>query len=140
MKRKWMLLMIIAVSVLLTGCASSADHEPMWEDEEFYSDENTDLANPDPVTNDPVDQGGTVTNDSDAPALPNRKIIFEAAMHMAVLDPDQVYEDVMDTIGTYTAYVEGADITSTRYILTIRVLSSEFDDLVEDLKTTGELV
>ena len=139
--KKWMIIVLVGLGVLLTGCANMADeYDPAWQDEDPYTDENTDLKSPDPVTEDPVEQGGTVTSDSDAPALPNRKIIYEAAMHMAVLDPDQVYDDVMDTIGTYTAYVEGADITTSRYILTIRVLSSEFDALVEDLKTTGELV
>lgn len=141
MKKTWILTILISLGLLLSGCASDAEYDPsMIDDEGGYQDDNTDLPNPDPVNEDPVEQGGTVQSDSALPELLNRKIIYEADMEMAVLDPDTVYDDVMDTIATYTAYVEAATITTERYRLTIRVLSSEFDDFIDDVKTTGELV
>ena len=141
MKKTLLLSLLLALGLFLSGCSMADEHDPLMEDyDPGYSDENTDLEDKTPVVEDPVEQGGTVTSDADAPALPTRKIIYEASMHMAVLDPDAVYDDVMDTVATYTAWVESADITNSRYILTIRVLSSEFDDLVEDIKTTGDLV
>ena len=141
MNKTWILTLLIGLAILLSGCSAEADYDPsMIEDESGYQEDNTDLPNPDPSSEDPIEQGGTVQSDSDLPALLNRKIIYEADLEMAVLDPDSVYEDVMDTIDTYTAYVEAANITTERYRLTIRVLSSEFNAFLDDVKTTGELV
>jgi predicted nucleic acid-binding Zn-ribbon protein len=137
--KRWTILMLLGVTMLLAGCAS-ADHEPVWEEEPGFNDDNSDLPDPDPQPQEPVDQGGDVVQDSDVPALATRKIIYRADLHMRVTDPTAVYNNVLSQIATYTAYVEAADITTDEYELTIRVLSSEFDAFVEAIKTNGELV
>jgi hypothetical protein len=138
--KKLIIAITIGLGLLLSGCGSmEAEYDPVYE-EEYFNDENTDQESPDPVINDPQDQGGGVETDNAAPEFENRKIIYRANLIMAVMDPTAVYEDVVDTIANYTAYVEEADITTNRYEITVRVLSSEFDDFVEDIKTNGELV
>ena len=106
-----------------------------------FNENDTELQDPDPVVEESNDQGGSETDSSNpAPPLDDRKIIYRANLHMSVTDPTTVYNSVLSTIDTYTAYIEEADITTNRYEVTIRVLSTEFDEFVEDLKTNGELV
>lgn len=139
--KKGLLLVLIGLGLLLSGCASEMSYEPeYYEGEGEYQDENTDLDDPDPVINEPQEEGGNVTVDSAAPELENRKIIYTADLEIKVENPAQTYNELLATIGTYTAYVETAGITTNRYRLTIRVLSSEFDDFVEDISTDGEIV
>lgn len=128
--------------VVLSGCGASEDVEYEKYNEENFKNTETDLQDPDPVVNEEENQGGNSTeNDpSPAPELENRKIIYRANLHMSVESPTTVYNNVLTTIDNYTAYIEEADVTSNRYEVTIRVLSDEFDDFVEDLKTEGDLV
>lgn len=137
--KRWTILAMLILILTLSGC-SSADSEPVWEEEPGYSEDDNQLEDPEPDTNVPEDQGGDVVQDSDVPALANRKIIYRANLHMSVLDPTNVYNNVLAQMTSYTAYVEEADITTDRYELTIRVLSTEFDAFVEAIKTNGELV
>ncbi len=139
MKKFLVILLMGAFVFAMSGCSAdemSEDYEPEYG----FNDEDTSLTDPDPVVEDAKEQGGDVVEDNDAPELENRKIIYEADLEMAVLNPTEVYNDVLDTIDSYTAYIEEADITSNHYEVVIRVLSSEFDAFVEDVKTNGELV
>ena len=138
--KKYLVIVMIVLGIALSGCGSSADYSYEEDPNSGFNDEPTDLENPDPVIDEADDQGGDTVEDNAAPALENRKIIYRANLEMAVTDPTSVYNEVLTTIGSYTAYIEEADITTNRYEITIRVLSTEFDDFVEDLKTSGELV
>jgi hypothetical protein len=140
--KKGLFVLLLGVGLLLSGCASGEmDYEPAYyEGEGEYQDENTDLDDPDPIVNEPQEEGGNVEVDSAAPELENRKIIYTADLAIKVENPVQTYNTLLETIGAYTAYVETAGITTDRYELTIRVLSSEFDDFVEEITTSGEIV
>ena len=141
--KKYLVIIMITLGFVLSGCSSSEMHDYDVEDQyEKSNDSESDLEDPDPIVNEAEDQGGDATESdpSPAPELENRKIIYKANLHMAVSNPTSVYNNILTTIDSYTAYIEEADITSNRYEVTIRVLSTEFDDFVEDLKTEGELV
>lgn len=139
--KKYLVVLMIVLGLVLSGCSSSNEAGDYEEPNSEFNDENTNLDNPDSVVEEPTNKGGESTNASNpAPPLENRKIIYSANLQMAVSDPTSVYNDVLTTIDTYTAYIEDANITTNRYSVTIRVLSSEFDDFVEELKTSGELV
>lgn len=140
--KKGLIGLLLVLSIVLSGCASKEanenyDYDPM---ENNYSDTNTQQKSPDPVVEEPTEQGGNVIDSQDTPTFENRKIIYRADLEMAVASPNTVYNNVLDTIANYTAYVEEADITYKRYAVTIRVLSSEFDQLIEDIETEGDIV
>ena len=144
-KMKKLIVVIMGVSILfLSGCSMA--EEPSYYEEEYYdgefSEEDSKIEDPAPEVNQPENQGGntSVLSNSDTPAQLNRKIIYRASLAMKVVDPSVTYNEITDTIGDYTAYVEEADISQDRYDITVRVLSSEFDQFVEDIKTSGELV
>lgn len=137
--KKYIVVIVLIIVLALNGCSkSSMDYS--YEEGLGYNNEDTKLETPDPIINEPTDQGGGVTNDSAVPALLNRKIIYRADLVMAVSNPTLVYNEVIITMGKYTAYVEEASITPKNYQIIIRVISSEFDTLIEDIKTSGELV
>ncbi|AIO18469.1 hypothetical protein KQ51_00589 [Candidatus Izimaplasma bacterium HR1] len=138
--KKYLLVIMVVLGIALSGCGSNYEGD-LYNEEPGFNDENTNLESPNPVIDEIDDQGGdAVTNDNAAPALEDRKIIYRANLEMAVINPTSVYNDVLQTIDSYTAYIEEADITTNTYEITIRVLSSEFDEFIEDLKTSGELV
>lgn len=140
--KKLSVVLLVILAITLSGCASDQSMDPEMEyyDEYGYNDENNQLNDPEEIIEDGQNQGGDVTNDAQAPSLENRKIIYKADLVMAVVNPTEVYNSVLTSLESYQAYIENANITSDLYVVTIRVLSSEFDALVEDLKTSGELV
>ncbi len=141
--KKLLILVMITLGIVLGGCsAKEADMSYEENPQVKFSDTETDLKDPDPVVEDAENQGGdaTETNPSPAPELENRKIIYNADLHISVSNPTMAFNNVLTVLGDYTGYIEEAEISKIRYNLTIRVLSSEFDDFVEDLKTEGELV
>lgn len=139
--KKIMYMIFLLGSVFVLGGCSSADYEPNYDPKDSgYDDTNTDVEEPAPENNVPEIAGGDVFQDPDIPALLDRKIIYRANLEMLVLEPDTVYDDIISVLDSYSAYVESADINSTRYMLKIRVLSVNFDDLVNEIKTSGDLV
>jgi hypothetical protein len=146
MKRKISLfVMIFVLGLLLTGCGSADKSDVYYGDE--YSEQDSTPQAPDYTNAEGSDgsegsssEGGDVIQSAAIPALENRKIIYTARLKMNAEDPSDIYNEVIDNLDTYSAYVESADITSTRYIVSIRVLSENFTDFVEEIKTTGEVV
>lgn len=138
--KKYLVIVMLVLTVVLSGCGSKAemDYEP--QEEYGFSNEDTELEDNTVIPENPTDQGGDVANDSDVPAFLNRKIIYTANLEMSVMNPTLVYNEVLDTVSTFTAYIEEADITTDNYKVTFRVLSTEFDEFVEALKTSGDLV
>lgn len=137
MKKKIILFMFVFIFMFtLSACSSN--------DVKFVSDEYglTD-SEPIPPTPEYIEaelSGGDVIQDADIPALLDRKIIYTASLTMESPEPETIYNDVIDSLGTYDAYVEAASITEDVYTLKIRVLSVNFTDFVEDIKTSGDLI
>lgn len=143
MKKKISLFILLFTAVLLlSGCASK-DESP----NEYYGDDygtvDTDPVAPDPVP--PVDNttgsdgGGDVLQSAVIPALENRKIIYTAYLTMDSDEPSEVYNGVLNSLDTYGAYIETESINSTRYVIKIRVLSVNFIDFIEEIKTSGDV-
>jgi len=139
MKFRNVLLLILFV-LFLTGCGAKADYDPAYEGGDDYSEEDTDPNPPAPVVDEAELDGGDVVHTADVPALENRKIIYTADLEMNSPEPESVYNDVLDVLDTYSAYVESANITSNLYLIKIRVLTENFTDFIEEIKTSGELV
>ena len=138
MKKK-ILIFIFTLSFIFTlaGCASPKDEAENYDD---YENTNTDPVAPPAEIVDPNLSGGDVILDADIPALLNRKIIYTAALTMESPTPETIYNNVIDNLALYDAYVESASINSTRYTIKIRVLSVNFTDFVEEIKTSGDLL
>jgi hypothetical protein len=154
MKRKISLFVLVFVlGLLLTGCGSS-DKAADYYGDEYYGDEYSSVDGEDGSANAPdisdtdgtdvpgesSTEGGDVIQSAAIPALEDRKIIYTARLKMNSETPSDIYNSVIDSLDTYSAYVESADITTTRYIVYIRVLSENFTEFVEEIKTTGEVV
>ncbi len=139
MKRSLLILIFTLLFVFtLVGC-SNMDSE-MAGSFDDYEEVNTDPVAPPADIVEANLAGGDVVQDADIPALLNRKIIYEASLTMEDPDPETIYNDVIDNLVTYDAYVESANITSTIYTIKIRVLSVNFTDFVDEIKTSGDLL
>ena len=139
MKKKILIFIFTIFFVFaLAGCAAES---PMVDgDFDDYENTNTDPVAPPAGVVDPVLSGGDVVQDADIPALLNRKIIYTAALTMESPTPETIYNNVIDNLALYDAYVESANITSTRYTVKIRVLSAHFTDFVDEIKTSRALL
>ncbi len=84
--------------------------------------------------------GGNIADFADNPVLANRKIIYIANLAILADDLDTVYDNITSKLVTYDAYIEEEEVTETRYEVTIRVLSTNLMDFVNDIKDSGELV
>ncbi len=151
MKRKISLFVLVFVlGFLLTGCGASDAENDRYYGDKYSGVNDTNGSAPDGstgvdgagdnVADESINKGGDVIQSAAIPALENRKIIYEARLRMNSEDPSVVYNNVIDSLDTYSAYVESADITTTRYVVYIRVLSVNFTDFVEEIKTAGEVV
>lgn len=145
MKRKISLFVLIfAFGLLLTGCGSADKASDRYYGDEYDVTDTEAEAPTGVIGGDSVDytstENGDVIQDATIPELENRKIIYTARLRMESVDPSIIYNNVIDSLDTYNAYVESADITSTRYVVYIRVLSENFTDFVEEIKTTGDVV
>lgn len=138
--KKLLLVLTIAFTVLLSGCSMDKAYEPGEYYGDDYSNNDTDPEAPAEEIVVPEIEGGDVVNSAAIPALLNRKIIYTASMAMTAEEPVVVYNSVIEDLDTYGAYVESANISQSRYVLKIRVLSTNFSDFVEEIKTTGDLV
>jgi len=139
MKKIMFVFVLITMIFVLSGCASS-DMAEYYENGDDYETEDTTPIEPAPTTTTDEIAGGEVFQDPNIPALLNRKIIYSATLEMLVEEPEDVYEDIIDVLDGYTAYIESADINGTRYIVKIRVLSENFDALINDIKTSGDVI
>ena len=140
MKRKISIfILLLGTLVLLAGC-SSKDLDGVAYNGDDYGTVDTEPVAPAPVIEDPDLSGGDVIQSAVIPALENRKIIYTANLSMTSDEPSEVYNTVINNLDTYSAYIESAQINSTKYIMKIRVLSVNFTDFVEAIKTTGDVV
>lgn len=136
--KKLLLIVVLLLTFSLVGCGSSDEPGNYYGDE--YYEENTDPEPPAPVIDDAELDGGEVIQSGDIPALLDRKIIYTASLSMTSPEPETIYNDLVSSLTTYEAYIESANITSTRYIVKIRVLSVNFTDFIEDIKESGDIV
>ncbi len=141
MKRKIFVLFVLLTSgILLSGCAMKDEAQYYDGDADEYSNVDTTQKEPAPEIDEPDINGGDVVLSADIPALENRKIIYTSSLLMEDPEPSEVYADVVALLDTYSAYIESANINSERYIVKIRVLSANFTDFVEEIKTSGDLL
>jgi len=139
--RKLILGLIIIATFALSGCSAKSDSvEPGDYYGDEYSNEDTNPVPPANEVESPELNGGDVVASADVPALLDRKIIYTAGLTMSSPNPEIIYNGVIEDLDTYTAYIESANITSTKYVVKIRVLSVNFTDFVEAIKTTGDVV
>ncbi len=140
MKRKASLFIaLFTVILLLSGCGLKDSVEDAYYGDD-YQLVDTEPKAPDPVIEDVDLAGGDVIQSAVIPALENRKIIYTAGLTMESDDPSVIYNNVIDNLDTYDAYIESAQINTTRYVVRIRVLSTNFTEFVEEIKTTGDVV
>ncbi|MFK5882946.1 MAG: DUF4349 domain-containing protein [Candidatus Izemoplasma sp.] len=136
-KRILILITFLSLILIMAGCGSDYD-DVYYEDS--YQEVDTEPVAPDPVVTTPDLAGGETVQTAAVPALENRKIIYIASLNMESPDPEAIYNNVIDNLDTYTAYIESANITSLRYTIKIRVLSENFTDFVEEIKTAGDIL
>ena len=140
MKRKISLFIVLLTTVLiLSGCGSSNDAVDVYYGDD-YQTIDTDPIAPDPIIGVADLAGGDVLQSAVIPALENRKIIYTAGLTMESDDPSVIYNNVIDNLDTYSAYIESAQINSIRYVVKIRVLSTNFTEFVEEIKTSGDVI
>jgi len=139
MKTRKILLLLLFI-LFLSSCGAADMAEPAGDYGDDYNDVDTDPEPPAPVIDDAELDGGDVVHSSEVPALEDRKIIYTADLTMNAPEPEEVYNDVSDILDTYSAYVESANITSNRYIIKLRVLTENFTDFIEEIKTSGDMV
>lgn len=135
------LLIVPVMMLLIFGLAScgSADYA---QDEAYY-DGSDDSSSGNVVgdTNDDVDTSTpTLLDAGDIPALADRKIIYEANVTL-ITDALDDFNTALETVlADYTVYIESQSVTSDTLRVTLRVLSSEYADLLVALQTEGEVV
>jgi hypothetical protein len=139
MKTRKLLLLLLFV-LFLSSCGAADMSEPAGDYGDDYNDVDTDPEPPAPVIDDADLDGGDVVHSSEVPALEDRKIIYTADLTMNAPEPEEVYNDVLDILDTYSAYVESANINSNRYTIKLRVLTENFTDFIEEIKTSGDMV
>lgn len=148
--RKWSLLLIFVFVISLSACSAKEDS---WYEVDDYKSSPAGPAGADGVDGvdgngdavpdysvDPEDlsTGGNVIQAAEIPALEDRKIIYESDLSVLSLDVDETYLDVLEAIEMYPAYIESEWVNETKVQLVIRVESSSFDELVQDLKEEGD--
>jgi hypothetical protein len=138
--KKFLWILVLSLIILISGCGSSEDADPLDYYGDDYSNEDTDPEPPAPDDGDVVLEGGEVIQSGDLPALLNRKIIYTASLGISTESPEEVYQEVLASVGTYQAYIESESITSNKYVVKIRVLSEQFTDFVEEIKQSGDLI
>lgn len=136
MKRVLIAITLVISIFTLAGCKSeSAMYEP---DPSF--DQDTEPDEPANPVVDPVINGGESTATANLSALIDRKIYYEADLKLETPDPNAAYNEIVDMLDDYSAYIEEANITSTVYVIKVRVLSENFGAFVEDAKLNGDIV
>jgi hypothetical protein len=137
--KKYLILILTIVVFTLTGCASNEDAY-IYEGD-AYNDVALQGTSGTPDHDFDVNaNGGEVLNSPDIPVLANRKIIYTANMSLISLEPETVYNNVIGDLVTYSAYIEAENITSTKYVITIRVLSENLMDFVDAIKLEGDVL
>jgi hypothetical protein len=139
MKKTKLVLMLMFVLLVLSGC--SAENDKMnFEPDDYYDAEEGGVQDTPEYSsgNDDISDGGHVYQAGETPTLPDRKIIYEASLNVLSLDVEETYQTVLETLGGYTAYIEAESITSKGIDVVIRVYSDDFDELVNDLRNTGD--
>lgn len=137
MKKGYLVIMLLVVFGL-SGCAANAEYEPAG-DEYYDSVQNGESESPE--IDFTVDtNGGDVINSPDNPVLANRKIIYIANLALISTNPDTVYNNIVDMLSTYDGYIESENISNRKYVVTIRVLSANLMDFVEDIKLEGDVL
>ncbi|MEC9485035.1 MAG: DUF4349 domain-containing protein [Candidatus Izemoplasma sp.] len=140
MMKRFLTIIFIFITALTLSSCSSADEANYLPDDYYNADDEGAQETPDYDQGDvDLSNGGEILQ-ADTPTLPNRKIIYEADISLLTEDLMTSYETVTSTLTDYTAYIEAENITDKQVDVVIRVLSIEFDDLVNDLKTSGELL
>ncbi|MBN2605156.1 MAG: DUF4349 domain-containing protein [Bacilli bacterium] len=142
MKKKGIIIVSFLLFIgLLSGCsAKDVDMDPSYDGNDGYTDVDTDPTPPTPTPDEGEIAGGDVIQNADIPALENRKIIYIANLTMDTTEPATIYNNVLDNLDTYSAYIESSNITATRYVVKIRVLSQNYNDFIEAIKETGNVV
>jgi len=132
---------VVVLIFILSGCAMSDDVSDYKLNEEVYGNSANDgKPTVDPTIFGEDASGGNIADFSDNPVLANRKIIYIANLAILADDLDDVYDGIVGKLVVYNAYIEEEEITENRYELTIRVLSVNMMDFVNDIKDRGELV
>ncbi len=146
MKKSILVLLVLSV-LLITGCGS-VDSDVAYETVIEYVDVPGDAVYVEvPGENIYNDVSGSDNygegdspDVSSTPPLDNRKIIYTANLTLESETPDDVYNTVLSKLSIYEGYVENETLTETRYTMKIRVKSYNLTNLVNSIKTEGELI
>lgn len=135
--KKILFILLILPLIIFTGC-SQKDAEYSEYDPEYVDDMQQVPDVPDDGGD--VNLGGDDLATLDSPALANQKIIYRSTMSMVSSDLVTSYNTIITHMENYDSYFEGENINGDRYVLKIRVLSTELSDLIEDIKGVGDLI
>jgi len=132
---------LVMISVLfLSGCMAESEPNILLNEESYdYRDSEVVKDGPTGDTNGDS-SGGEIADFADNPVLANRKIIYIANMSILAEDPNDIYDLIISKLVIYDAYIEQEEISDSRYEITIRVLSTNMMDFVNEIKDNGELV
>ena len=139
MKRIFVLLVILTVFGL-SGCAMDMAPTKDYENSDDWEDVEDDIPSYDKGFDPSDEAGGEILANNDTPALENRKIIYEADLNMISTDPEALYQNIVSKLEEYNAYFESEDINEQKYSITIRVLSDNLMDFVNEIKGQGEVL
>jgi len=124
--KKLFIISILGLLILLSSCKSDYSKESNGDTPPQTSD-----------TPPPVTEPGSEVNLSDSPALVNRKIIYKVNLGIVSTSPSETYNEVIENLTTYDAYVESEEITSSLYKMTIRVKSINLTTMVNAIQQSG---
>jgi hypothetical protein len=134
------ILIVPIMFLMIFGLASCGSADNV-QDETYY--DNSDDAYGSTVGDSTIyDDTSTPTllDAGDIPALAERKIIYEANVTLITSGLDDFNDALELVLSDYTVYIESQSLTSDTLRVTLRVLSSEYTELLAALQTEGEVV
>lgn len=132
--KKLIFISLLFLVLLLSAC--SAEDASMYEpdpdpgyDDETGNDEQPSLDDLLPDVEE--------LNLDNQPAQINRKMIFTAELGLVTPTPTDVYNDVIDALTTYDAFVEEESFQNNIYSVKLRVLTANYQDYITYIRSLG---
>jgi hypothetical protein len=135
MKRNIVILFVIAIGAMLSGCSAKSD----TDFDNRSATEFSDVYNDTLYSVDPVTDTAEPLNDSNIPALANRKIIYKANILLVVDDLEALKTTLSSLITTYVAYYDEYEETKSKLIINLRVPSENYHNFIDDISAVGEV-
>ncbi|MFP4287128.1 MAG: DUF4349 domain-containing protein [Candidatus Izemoplasmataceae bacterium] len=133
MKKVSLILSIIFV-LLLGACSADYEMDNNLDQDPNYDDESPNDESPSLDDLLPEVENVSLNNQ---PAQINRKMIFTAEIGLTTPSPEEAYEDIIDALVTYDAFVEEESYSNNVYSLKLRVLTENYQDYITYIRSLG---